>query len=70
MHRITPFELHTGTNSDGNAGANQAFEQAAEAAELTGVIPLTKGGNVTDGGPDVAVCDATEKLTADDSPAN
>ena len=72
VHRVTPLNCTPApASSDGNAGANQALEVAAEEAGLVGVIPLTKGGNVTDGGADAAVCDtATEEATAEDSTAN
>ena len=73
VHMVTPLTCTPApANSDGNAGANQAFEQAADQAGLVGVIPITKGGNVTDGGSDAAVCEqtATEEATTEDSTAN
>jgi len=58
VHGVTPLNCTVApTNSDGNAGANKGTEQAADNAGLSGVIPKTKGGNVTDGGSDAAVCD-------------
>jgi hypothetical protein len=73
VHGVTPLNCTDApVNSDGSAGANVAFVEAAEAAELTGVIPRTMGGEVDEGGSDAAVCDvnATETVTADDSTAN
>jgi len=61
VHGVTPLVCTDApTNSDNNAGAIQGFEQAADDAELMGVIPREKGGNVTDGGSDAAVCDVEE----------
>lgn len=45
VHGITPLLC---TPAPDNAGANQTEETpAADNAGLTGVIPITKGGNVT-----------------------
>ena len=69
VHRVTPLNC---TPASDNAGADVAFEVAADEAGLEGVIPITKGGNVTDGGSDAAVCDdsAAEDGTPEDSTAN
>jgi hypothetical protein len=69
VHRVTPLNC---TPASDEAGADVAFEVAADEAGLVGVIPITKGGEVTDGGSDAAVCDdtATEADTAEDTTAN
>ena len=44
VHGITPLNC---TSAPANAGANQTEETpASDKAGLTGVIPITKGGNV------------------------
>ena len=53
VHGVTP--LNCISQESDNAGADVAFEE--NQAGLTGVIPITQGGNVTDGGSDAAVCD-------------
>jgi hypothetical protein len=58
VHRITPLNC---TPAPANAGANQTNETPASAAEggpISGVIPLTMGGNVPDHGDrfDQGVC--------------
>ena len=58
VHGITPLRC---TPAPANAGANQTNETPAAAAEggpISGVIPITKGGNVPlgGGGFDAAVC--------------
>ena len=57
VHGVTPLNC---TQAPANAGANQTNETPASAAEggpISGVIPLTMGGNVQGGGgSDAAVC--------------
>ena len=57
VHGVTPLNC---TPAPANAGANQTNETPASAAEggpISGVIPLTMGGNVPGGGgSDAAVC--------------
>jgi len=58
VHRITPLNC---TPAPANAGANQTNETPAAAANggpISGVIPLTMGGNVPDHGDhfDQGVC--------------
>jgi hypothetical protein len=56
VHGITPLRC---APANDNAGAIQGFAHSADAAGLTGVIPVTKGGNVVIGGEgfNAAVCD-------------
>jgi hypothetical protein len=59
VHGITPLRC---TPAPANAGANQTNETPASAANggpISGVIPITMGGNVPllGGGFDAAVCD-------------
>lgn len=58
VHRVTP--LNCIEEASDNAGADVAFVEAADEAGLVGVIPIAKGGNVTDGGSQAAVCDEEE----------
>jgi hypothetical protein len=56
VHGITPLRC---TPAPDNAGANQTDGTPAAAANggpISGVIPITMGGNVGDGGSDAAVC--------------
>ena len=58
VHRITPLNC---TPAPSNAGANQTNQTPASAANggpISGVIPLTMGGNVPDNGEkfDHSVC--------------
>lgn len=58
VHGITPLNC---TPAPGNAGANQTNDTPAAAANggpISGVIPITMGGNVPlfGGGFDAAVC--------------
>ena len=58
VHRITPLNC---TPAPSNAGANQTNQTPASAANggpISGVIPLTMGGNVPDHGDhlDQGVC--------------
>lgn len=58
VHRITPLNC---TPAPANAGANQTNQTPASAANggpISGVIPLTMGGNVPDHGDhfDQGVC--------------
>ena len=58
-HGITPLRC---TSAPANAGANQTNSTPASAADggpISGVIPITMGGNVplNGGGFDAAVCD-------------
>src|SRR5215211_2185025 len=60
VHGITPLRCTDApVNSGGAAGANVAFVEADPEAGLTGVIPITMGGNVVlnEEGFDAAVCD-------------
>jgi hypothetical protein len=59
VHKITPLRC---TPAPANAGANQTDDTPAAAANggpISGVIPVTMGGNVPleGGGFDAAVCD-------------
>ena len=63
VHRITP--LLCIQEVPDNAGADETDETLASAADggpISGVIPITMGGNIElgEGGADAAVCDGVE----------
>ena len=62
VHRITPVLC---TSAPANAGGNETNETPASAADggpISGVIPITMGGNIglDEGGAGAAVCDGVE----------
>jgi hypothetical protein len=69
VHGITPLRC---TTAPDNAGANQTNETPASATNegpISGVIPITMGGNVElfGGGFDAAVCENTTQAEASSS---
>jgi hypothetical protein len=58
VHGVTPLGC---TAAPLNAGGNQIIQTPASSADggpiSPGPIPITMGGDVTDGGADAAVCD-------------
>jgi len=63
VHRITPLNCIEQEPDD--AGANETNETPASAADggpISGVIPITMGGNIglDEGGAGAAVCDGVE----------